>query len=143
MGEIQEMARKNLTVASVERVRPPKSGRVEMLDAIVPGLALRVTSKGGKTWAVRYRIDGKQRRMTLGPFPRIELDRAREKARDALELVDKGIDPAEELKVAKERQTAQRRASVTDPEGDAYEAGTFGAVVHQTGPIRQAPWMGI
>ena len=125
------MARKNLTVASVERVRPPKSGRVEMLDAIVPGLALRVTSKGGKTWAVRYRIDGKQRRMTLGPFPRIELDRAREKARDALELVDKGIDPAEELKVAKERQTAQRRASVTDPEGDAYEAGTFGAVVLQ------------
>ncbi len=35
--------KKKLTAAAVERLNPPNHGRIEIWDAIVPGLMLRVT----------------------------------------------------------------------------------------------------
>ena len=55
-----------LTSVGVERLKPPASGRVDYADAVLPGLHLRVTDKGRKSWSVVYRVNGRQRRMTLG-----------------------------------------------------------------------------
>lgn len=50
------------------------SGRLERWDLRSPGLCLRVTDRGVKTWIYRYRVpDGRQPRFTIGKFPSIGL----------------------------------------------------------------------
>jgi hypothetical protein len=50
----------------VERAGPPARGRAEYFDASFPGLALRVTDRGVKSWSVLYRLHGRLRRFTIG-----------------------------------------------------------------------------
>jgi integrase len=50
---------------------------------------------GHKSWAARYRVGRRTRKYTIGPFPRVGLKEARDKARAALESVAAGADPAE------------------------------------------------
>ena len=91
---------------------------MEYPDAIVPGLAFRITDGDAKSWSVRTRINGRQFRVTLGPYPRIGLAEAREKARDLLELADKGKDPR--IESQRQRDAEARR-----------QADTFAAVAEQ------------
>ena len=58
----------------------------------VQGLALQVTG-GSRAWVLRATIGGKRRDMGLGPYPEVTLARARDKARDARELIRQGVDP--------------------------------------------------
>lgn len=60
------LASKPLTAKTVENARPPKIGYVETFDAAAPGMCLRVTAKGAKTYIVSTRVAGKQKRVTLG-----------------------------------------------------------------------------
>jgi integrase len=101
------MAKTKLTAPFVDRAKAPKSGRVEYFDTLLPGFALRVTDKGTKSWVVFYRIDGKQVRRTLGKYPALDLAKARQAARESLELAAKGTDARA---VARERKTAASRA---------------------------------
>ncbi len=81
--------------------------RQEIFDAQVPGLSVRVTDRGRKTFVVRYRtIDGRQPRFTLGTYPILGLADAREAANDVLRRVRLGEDPA----------TDKRRAATTAKE---------------------------
>jgi Arm DNA-binding domain len=88
------MPRKPLTVAYVERIKPPASGQVEHFDLGFPGLALRVSYAGAKSWRFSYRVGGIPRRMCLGPYPAVSLLEARDAWRTARIAVSKGIDPA-------------------------------------------------
>lgn len=94
---------KKLTKLGVKNLKPPEAGRSHHPDAVVPGLALRVTPKGRKSWSLLYRrLDDtthKLRRYTLGSYPRIQLKKARELAREKLLEIDNGIDPAREKKL--------------------------------------------
>lgn len=93
-----------LTDKNIPKIEAPKSGRIEIADALFPGLTLRVTDTGKKTWTLLYRVDGardgrlkgKLRRMTLGPYPLNSVDAARDKAREALKKAERGIDPVDE-----------------------------------------------
>jgi integrase len=51
-------------------------------DLRCPGLAVRVAPNGSKTWDLAYRVRGAGivRRLSLGPFPAVSLDAARERA---------------------------------------------------------------
>lgn len=72
-----------------------KAARVEIPDAVLPGLYLVVQPTGTKSWAVRYRIGPHTRKLTLaGRYPVVTLAKARETARAALESVSAGKDPA-------------------------------------------------
>ena len=78
-------------------VRQAKAGgaRVEIADAVLPGLYLIVQPTGVKSWAVRYRVGRRSRKLTLpGRYPVLSLAKAREAARRALESVTDGEDPA-------------------------------------------------
>jgi integrase len=108
------MPTKKLTDLFVERVKPPANGRAEYFDAAFPGLALRVTENGGKSWSVFYRLSGRLRRFTIGGYPAIKPAQARREASSALERVRLGFDPADE-----------RRARRDIPSPDTE---TFGAV---------------
>lgn len=105
------MSRENLTDRFVNSRKPaPKGQRDEYGDAIVPGLALRVTDRGHKSFVLitRYPSNPKNpTRRALGEVGAITLDHARQKARVWLELIKKGIDPKAEE--ARERAAAQRR----------------------------------
>ena len=69
--------------------------RVEIADAVVPGLYLLVQPTGVKSWAVRYRIGRRTCKLTLpGRYPILSLAKGREAARTALASVADGQDPA-------------------------------------------------
>ncbi|MDH4981235.1 site-specific integrase [Hyphomicrobium sp. D-2] len=91
---------KILTAAAVEKLKP-KPHRWEVPDARLPNLYLIIQPGGARSWAVRYRTGGRTRKYTLGPYPRIELADARRLARDALQAVDEGRDPAQEKRIVR------------------------------------------
>lgn len=43
------------------------------------GLHLFVTPNGSRLWRLKYRIDGKEKLLSLGPYPTMPLAMAREK----------------------------------------------------------------
>jgi len=97
----------NLTVRAVESIRPTLGKRVEYFDETVPGLALRVTEKGAKTWTILYRHRGRLRRLTLGSVAVITLAEARERARNHLNEASKGADPATEKQQGRRAETIE------------------------------------
>jgi integrase len=88
------LAKRALTDAAVQRLKPPASGQVDCFDQGYPGLALRMSYGGGKTFVYFYRLGGRLRRLTLGTYPAITLAEAREAWRKARHDVQAGRDPA-------------------------------------------------
>jgi integrase len=85
--------RKNLTEAAVAKLVPPAAGQMDYHDAIVPGLILRVSYGGAKTWLARHylhRANAAGVRISvptthkLGRYPILKLKDARERARSFL-----------------------------------------------------------
>lgn len=84
-----------LTRSRVERARHDPAGPQQqyLWDNLVPGLGLQILPSGRKSWCLRYRLSGTARRMVLGAVGALALETARDKAREALALVAKGVDP--------------------------------------------------
>lgn len=96
---------KKLTERTVKSLKPVRGKRLEVFDAVVSGLALRVTEGGAKSWTVLYRHRGRLRRMTLGSLDVISLSKARERARDLLHDASKGADPATDKQAGRKAET--------------------------------------
>lgn len=80
------------------------------------GLTFTLSKAGTASWVFRYRSAGKQREMTLGNYPDISLEKAREAARAARVMVDLGKDVAIEKRRAKaESAAASLEAESTEP----------------------------
>jgi len=88
------MPTRSLTAASVARIKPPREGQADYFDKGYPGLALRVSYGGAKTWIYFYRLHGKLRRLSLGRYPGMSLTEARDAWRSARLAVSKGESPA-------------------------------------------------
>lgn len=73
----------------------------------VNGLALHITPTGARSWLLRVMIAGRRREMGLGSYPSVTLSRARDLARDARALIQKGVDPIDQQRAA---QSALRAA---------------------------------
>lgn len=58
---------KTLTILAVKGAQGNGVTRQEIPDASLPGLYLVVQPAGAKSWALRYRQDGKPAKLTLGP----------------------------------------------------------------------------
>jgi integrase len=63
-------------------------------DARATGFGIRSYPGGGKSFFIDYRLDGRQRRYTIGPFPRWSAEAARERAKELRRGIDQGQDPA-------------------------------------------------
>lgn len=95
--------RRIINDTSIRSIKPPAKGAVDYFDDLTPGLSLRVTSKGFRTWTVFYRDkNGRQRRLSLGRYAAVKLVDARELAREAQRSVAKGGDPVVEKRAARE-----------------------------------------
>ena len=89
------------------------------------GMYLEIAPSGGKWWRLKYRHQGKEKRLSLGVFPDVTLADARERRDDARRLLARGIDPS-----------AQRKAEKRAAAGSA--ANTFEAVAREW-LMKQAP----
>jgi integrase len=76
------------------------------------GLYLVVQPSGAMSWAVRYRIDGAPKKLTLGTYPDLSIANARRKAEAAIGDVAKGNDPAGQKQAARLAAKAEKEADV-------------------------------
>jgi integrase len=87
-----------LTDAAVRKKKSDPRKRVELHDG--HGLYLVIQPSGAKSWAYRYRVGGKSRKLTLGSFPAIDVGEARNLSSAAAVSVKRGGDPAVERSLA-------------------------------------------
>lgn len=96
---------KRLTPRSIEAAKPGERRR-EIKDATVPGLVVVVQPTGSKSFALRYRFEGREKRARIGRHPIMTLADARATARDWLAKIDAGEDPSPaRRKVERDRDT--------------------------------------
>lgn len=65
------------------------------------GLYLEVSPSGGKYWRLKYRFDGKEKRLSLGVYPDISLKIARDRRDELRSQIAVGIDPSNARKAEK------------------------------------------
>lgn len=105
------MPKRAITQLFLDRITPPKTGRVSYHDTHQPGLALRVSASGQKTWSVVYWVGGRQVRETLGTVVEIpNVAAARARALASQTSARAGINPVAERRVATERAAANTLA---------------------------------
>ncbi len=86
-----------LTIKQVDAAKP-KDKPYRLLDG--NGLYLYVPASGKKVWQLRYKIDGKEKVLTVGKYPLMSLQEARDKAWLARKDVSVGVDPVKAKKTA-------------------------------------------
>jgi integrase len=101
-----------LTKIVVEKCRPPTHGQVFVRDSEITSLALRVTTRGSKSFVYEGRIRGRMRRMTLGGYPALSVHQARQEALKIKGAIAKGEDPSLERKKGREALTFGQLAAV-------------------------------
>ncbi|MGF7202287.1 tyrosine-type recombinase/integrase [Sphingobium olei] len=136
-----------LSNAAVKAARPSSRAYKKFDER---GLFLFVKPNGLKSWRLRYRMGGREKLLTLGQWPDLQLVDARDRAEEARGLVAQGVDPSirkvavqirtfesvarEWHAVQLERWTARHAADVIDslardvfPELGALPIGAIGA----------------
>lgn len=103
---------KVLTTAASVAALEPRTVRYSVRDSKVIGLELRIRPDGTKTWTLRYRALGQQRRLKLGEYPRVGLADARLRASRELRKVDHGVDPQAERRAAQAALEAAKKDSI-------------------------------
>ncbi len=90
-----------------------KAGKQQSIywDAKTPGLGLRVTAAGAKSYIFETRLHGKTLRLTIGDLRTWAIGKAQAKATEYKRLTDQGIDPRQ--------QAAEQRAKVEAANADA------------------------
>ena len=73
-----------------------KSKSYKLFDGL--GLYIEISSKGSKFWRLKYRFKGKEKRISLGAYPEISIEAAREHMRLCKEQLKGGIDPSQARK---------------------------------------------
>lgn len=81
-----------LTSTQIKNVRPSVKPTT-MFDGVETGLHVLVQPNGTKIFRLKIKIDGKDRRLTLGSFPDMSLAEARIEATKNKKQVNQGIDP--------------------------------------------------
>jgi Arm DNA-binding domain/Phage integrase family len=114
------MGKRVLNDRIIKAIKPAAAGkRVEVWDALVPGLGIRVTDTGTKSFVLVARYGGADNpaRRALGSYGALTLEQARNKAREWLALIQRGIDPQAEVerqRLAEQRKRAGTFASVCE-----------------------------
>jgi integrase len=94
-----------LTDRKIRNAGAPSSRVVKLSDG--EGLQLWLQPSGAKLWNMAYRFGGKQRKLAIGPYPRISLKEARTRRDEAKKLLAAGLDPSQQKRIAKLTATAQ------------------------------------
>ena len=132
-------AKRNLTdrtLKSLEKQKAPKGTTYDIMDTAVPGLGVRVSETGRRTFILVARYPGSKNptRRALGQYGALELTDARAKARKWIALIEKGTDPADEEEQQQRAEQRKRQNSF------AAVADEFIKYIHRQ-KLRTAPVM--
>lgn len=118
-----------LTDAAADKKKPDPDKRIEIHDG--NGLYLVIQPSGSKSWAYRYRMDGKSRKLTLGrllklgakpekdaegELPALSVSEARQRASAAAVKLQRGTDP-----IVERKRTEARAKNTVGGLLDAFE----------------------
>ena len=87
-----------LTDTAIRTAKPTEKAR-KLFDG--GGLYLELSPAGGKWWRLKYRFEGKEKRLSLGVYPDVPLKAARDRRDDTRKLLASGIDPSANRKATK------------------------------------------
>lgn len=90
------------------------------------GLSLIARPDGVGWWRLRYWIDSRENRLSLGTYPVVSLADARSRRDDARKLIASGIDPSEQRKtekaVRRSRQAVEKASAKGEPVPGSFKA---------------------
>lgn len=98
-----------MTELLIQKLKPADKRREIPDTGKISGLFLIVQPSGAKSWALRYRVVGASKKLTLGPYPAVGLPAARARALEALGEIAGGKDPATAKKAARAAAMAAAR----------------------------------
>jgi len=95
------------TKTRIQAIPTPEAGkRVTYYDTKTPGLQLRVSATGIKTFSVYRRLKaGEPERVTLGRFPSMTVEQAQKQAAEVIAEIEGGANPAEAKRALREEPT--------------------------------------
>ncbi|HOA48927.1 MAG TPA: integrase arm-type DNA-binding domain-containing protein [Novosphingobium sp.] len=93
-----------LTDTTIRNAKP-RDREYKLADS--GGLYLLVTPAGGKLWRLKFRVDGKERKLAIGRYPEISLADARKEREAARAKLAQGNDPSRD----KQREKIRARLS--------------------------------
>ena len=97
-----------LTEKIVRDLTPPEKGNRILYDTEVKGFGIRITKADAKAFVLNYRINGRERRATIGAYPDWSVSTARKEAMRLKRNVDLGEDPVGD------REAERRAATIAD-----------------------------
>lgn len=122
-----------LTALKIGKAKPQANKTWRLFDG--RGLYLEIVPSGGKWWRLKYRIGGKEKRLSLGVYSaagsktvQVSLEAARKAAEEARQLVRDGVDPSQERKAERVRLAHQSE-------------NTFEAVAREWHGKQKAVWV--
>lgn len=113
------------------RTAKPRDKEYKLSDS--GGLYLLVTPAGGKLWRLKFRVDGKERKLAIGRYPEISLAEARKQRDTARAKLAEGADPA------REKQRHKVRAKLSAENTFAAISAEYCAKRQRDGTRRWAP----
>jgi len=125
------MARVARELKALEVQRLIRAGRHPV--GVVPGLYLQVrvpnesSQRSCRSWVLRAMVGGRRRDLGLGGYPAVTLAQAHQKAREARDLIAKGIDPVTAKRESLNALAAQRAGAATFERAAAEYIDAHGA----------------
>lgn len=106
---------KELSALEVKRLSHPggKSSPHYFAVGTVPGLILRVTASGARSWLLRTKVGNIRREIGLGSYPAVSLAEAIAEARTKLKTIKAGRDPVAEKREARAALIAKQMRDLT------------------------------
>ncbi|EBJ9473751.1 integrase arm-type DNA-binding domain-containing protein, partial [Salmonella enterica] len=90
-----------LTDTAIRKTKPTEKP-FKLADS--SGLYLLIKPNGSKLWYMKYRIDGKEKKLAFGPYPDVSLFKARQLRDAARAKVREGVDPSADKKIAQQKK---------------------------------------
>jgi len=128
------MKRKNFTSKAINDFKcPPKQRQRLHFDAKTPGLGLRVTATGNKSYIFETKFHGKTLRITIGDAKAWLISEAQAEAARLKVMTDKGIDP-------RELEAEKKASKIKKLQKEKLERLTFGEVWQEYIDARKPHW---
>ncbi len=94
-----------LTDTAIRKIKPTEKS-FKLADS--SGLYLLIEPNGSKLWYMKYRLDGKEKKLAFGPYPDVSLFKTRQLRDAARARVREGAGPAADKKIAQQKKKSGR-----------------------------------
>ena len=114
------MSKHNLTDLNIKNATCPDGQKIKKYHDGA-GLYLWCMADGARCWRYRYYLDGKERGMALGTYPKVSLADARKAVEVQRSILQSGTDPAQAKKKDKQADKLAKDDSFEAMAGEWYE----------------------